>query len=253
MAKIKTTSGPGRMVRIWIVAGTLFALVAAVLIAYQLGRGTSDTSEDRDATTERTGDQNAASSPQLTPPVDEWEVAPAEQLSLPASTTSDAGWPVGYPQSPAGGAAFAIAATEATATRDKAELTEVASAYFATSEDEASEVAEQLSTRWENVALVSGDDTEVAVEVYGVSTTVDEQDPDVLYVALLYRVRAETDKDSFEADAGEMLALRWSEGRWRTGEATVPTSVSQAAPAAAGPGTAEFNQQGWAAIERSEQ
>lgn len=257
MAKIKTTHGSGNMVKIWIAIGVTFALVAAVLIAYQLGRGTSDTEADPAPST-RTEPANSTDGEQREPlevaNYSDWEVEPDRYAVLPSAETSVDGLPVGFPETELGAVAYVVAAHEATATHQVTDLERAVAAYYSNEErfgQSASQSVAQLEATWQEAAAEQGaDGAEIQSTVYGFSVVTSGE---VVYVSKAYTIQFGGGDRSYSIseNLAETVGVRWLDGRWEFAlQDEGDPSIFDSAPTQADPGTSDFNLAGWTAIER---
>lgn len=257
MAKIKTTNGPS-MVKVWIAAGVAFALVAAVLIAYQLGRSDSDPEAAPDPTTP-TG--SASTDPDEQQPLlevanyQDWEVQPDRIAALPEATGEVAGLPTDFPQTELGAVAYVIAVFESTSTTDEKKLEDAVAAYYSDEErlgQTQAQSVEDLRLHWAT-AIDSTDlpqDAEIRSTTYGFAVT---SANDAVFVSRAYTVQLAAGDEVVEENLAETVGVVWKSGRWEIAlQSEADLAWVPNAPSLAAPGTTAFNAEGWTAIERGE-
>lgn len=265
MTKVKV-GGARRSRAVAIAAVVALAVVAVVAVAYQLGRSGGTTEADpapggtggRSPTTEAAvtseDSEPAAQRESIVPPYEGWSVPPARVSALPARTEQVEGHEVGFPGTTLGAVAWTVASYEAMTTTSQDDLLSAATAYYPddwTGEPPAENAAKQAEGNAEIVEeLGYSEGADLSSETFGY-VVLSETGNRVVVARAMALQATEGDDPGQIVYAALATAVEWDGERWNAvvrEDAGINVDLGQLTEVE--PSSADFNKQGWYAINR---
>ncbi|WNI20414.1 hypothetical protein [Streptomyces sp. ITFR-16] len=255
---------------LWAAAGALGAVV--VLTLYVLLSGGGDEGSGKDAAPDGGGKPSRAASaspsPSYTVP-DDWS-EPQRWAALPRARTTDRyGSQVGFPHTPDGAAAMAVASNSVTIEGDTSGVDEQTRIYhsYVGSGDQSPGAAERVEQAAEKADKKLAEEMGVApgqalpsgayMRSHVIGFKVVEGSADEMAMWVLARTttkRGETAKET-GAYSRTLVGLQWQDGDWKiTGDATkwaMQRAEGKTEPKIVAVGDEEFNTSGWTAIREA--